>query len=271
MNYQIRPLNTGMVVSDPKTYYYHHSIHRFYKDKLGDTIQAPCFAFLITGGDYRILVDTGMSDTERAGKYHHPGSVQAPGEAIYEQLKKVGIGCENITHVIFTHLHWDHVYYCKRFVNAKFYAQRKEYEYAQKPIAIYDKSYEDKAIGIPEKQFDGLDITLIDDEEELLPGIRTYLTPGHSVGHQAVEVDTADGAYTLVGDAVFTMDNLKPIPEIDYEVSPVARYVDINAWWYSAVKIKNRMVDLDHVLATHDANLLERTKTQPVFGGGDLE
>ena len=267
MNYLIRPLDTGMVTSDPKTYTYHHTVHRFYKDKLNEITENPCFCFLVYGGDKKILIETGMADTERANKYHHPGSIQGEGQAVYEQLAALGIDCSEITHVIFTHLHWDHVYYCKRFVNAKFYVQRTEFEYAQHPIPVYHKSYEDKAIGIQEKQFDGLDFTLIDDEMEVLPGIRTYLTPGHSVGHQCVEVDTEDGTYTIVGDAVFSLDNLKPVPELHYSVTPVARCVDINDWWYSAERIVSRMGDLDHVLATHDAGLKERVKNQPVIGG----
>ena len=266
MNYTIRPLNTGSISSNPRTYLYHHSVHNFYKDKLDQNVDGPCFCFLVCGENEKILVDTGMSDTERANKYHHPGSVQGPGQAIYEQLDALKIGCEEITRVIFTHLHWDHVYYSGLFTKAKFYVQRKEYEYALDPIALYHKSYEDKAIGIAHKQFEGCDLTLLDGEAEILPGIRVYPSPGHSVGHQCVEIDTEEGTYTVVGDAIFTLDNLKPIPEIHYSVTPAARYVDINDWWYSVERILSRIVDVDHVLATHDATLVERVKERPVWG-----
>lgn len=266
MNFKIRPLNTGMVTSNPKNYTYHHSVHKYHSDCLDEIWKCPCFCFLVYAGDEKILVDTGMADTERAGKYHHPGSIQEEDQAVYRQLEALGISCEEITRVIFTHLHWDHVYYCGKFVNAKFYVQRKEYEYSCHPIPIYHKSYEDPAIGIDRKQFDGIEFEFIDDEAEIIPGIRTYLTPGHSVGHQCVEVDTEKGTYTIVGDAVFALNNLDPIPEIHYEVTPVARFVDINDWWNSAVKIKERIVDIDHVLATHDISLKEKIKQTPVFG-----
>jgi len=59
----------------------------------GQIIEHPVFAFLVEGGGRKILVDTGMSDTQRSVRYHHAGR-QEPGQAIHEQLSKVGIGAE---------------------------------------------------------------------------------------------------------------------------------------------------------------------------------
>ena len=57
-------------------------------------------------------------------------------------------------------------------------------------------------------------------------GVRVFETPGHSIGHQSVEIDTAAGRYICCGDAIFIMDNTKPIEEIHYDITPepVFRY-----------------------------------------------
>ena len=63
-----------------------------------------------------------MAWTERADKYHHGGSYQPEGMAIHEQLAKIGYSCADVDKVIFTHMHWDHIYYMEKFTKAQFIA-----------------------------------------------------------------------------------------------------------------------------------------------------
>lgn len=171
--YTIRPFNTGYTNSDKKTYIYHHSTHP-YRNVEGKVL-LPCFAFLVEGGKDPILVDTGMADTERAGKYHHPGSNQPEGYAIHERLASLGIKCEDVRLVILTHMHWDHVFYMEKFVNARFVASRIEYEFALNPIPLYYKSYEHPILGI-RRPFEGIKIDIVDGEKEIVEGIRVFPT-----------------------------------------------------------------------------------------------
>ena len=265
MSITIRPINSGMCTSSPKTYHYHPSTHKYYTHIANEDKQLPVFFYLVDTGDEKILVDTGMAWSDRANEYHHPGSEQLPDQASYKAVEKLGISCDEITKIIFTHMHWDHTFYMKEFKNAKYYAQRKEYEFALDPIPLYYKSYEYKALGIT-PPFEGCSFELLDGEAEIVPGVRVYPTPGHSVGHQAVEVDTKDGTYHLVGDAIFLLDNLEPVPEMHYDLTPSARFVDIVDWWYSVREIKKRAASRDMILPTHEPSLLERFEKTPVLG-----
>lgn len=132
-NLTIRPINTGFIPTSRKLYHFHHSTHKHLGLEQDEKVSLPCLVFLIEGGEKLILVDTGMAWTERANEYHHPGSVQPEGYAIHEQLEKLGIKCEDIDIVIFTHMHWDHMFYLDKFVNARFIAHRKELEFARIP------------------------------------------------------------------------------------------------------------------------------------------
>ena len=144
MSITITPLNSGMCTSNPKTYHYHPSTHKYYVNVSNEDKALPVFCYLLNTGDELILIDTGMSDTDRANTYHHPGSVQLPDEAMPRAVMKAGYNPDDVTKIIFTHLHWDHTFYMKDFKNAKYYAQRKEYEFAMNPIPLYYKSYEYK-------------------------------------------------------------------------------------------------------------------------------
>ncbi len=265
MSITITPINTGFCTSNPKTYHYHHSTHKYYENIQSEDKQLPVFAYLLNTDDGLILVDTGMAWSDRANVYHHSGSLQLPDQAMPKAVEKLGYSCDDVTKIIFTHLHWDHTFYMKEFKNAEYYAQKKEYVFAMNPIPLYYKSYEYKALGLA-APFDGCDFNLIDGEAEIIPGVRVYPTPGHTVGHQAVEIDTKDGVYHAIGDAVFLLDNLKEIPEIHYDITPPSRFTNIVEWWYSVREIKKRMTSMDMLLPTHEPSLVERFKKTPVLG-----
>jgi len=264
-NYTIRPINTGYVPTHPLQYHYHHSCAPYLKNVPNEKVPLPVFTFLIEGGDKLVLVDTGMADTERANKYHHPGSWQDPGMAIHEQLEKLGYKPEDIDVVIFTHLHWDHMFNMEKFKNAEFIAHEREVEFAYNPIPLYYKSYEHPALGIT-RPFEGLKFTTVKGETEIMPGIRVFESFGHSPGHMSVEVDTKEGSYICAGDSIFVLGNLNEIPEMHYNISPPGRFYNIVEAWKSIEYQKARAKDPSFLLLCHDKELEERIKTKPVLG-----
>ena len=185
--------------------------------------------------------------------------------AIADQLAKIGYKPEDIDIVVFTHLHWDHCFYMEKFTNAKFYVNKKEYEFAMDPIPLYYKSYEAPQLGIT-RPFEGIKMELLEGEAEIMPGVRVFETPGHSIGHQSVEIDTATGRYICCGDAIFIMDNTKPIEEIHYDITPPNRFSDIVSAWKSIELIKARAESLDKILTCHDREMLDRVSKTPILG-----
>jgi N-acyl homoserine lactone hydrolase len=264
-NLTVRPINTGYVPTYPKQYHYHHSTFKYRPNISEDKVPLPVFTFLIEGGKELILVDTGMAWTQRANEYHHPGSYQPEGFAIHEQLAKIGLKCEDIGKVVFTHLHWDHMFYLEKFTNAQFIASRKEYEFALDPIPLYYKSYEHPSLGV-RRPFEGLKFELVDGEAEICAGVRVFPSPGHSPGHQSVEVDTKDGSYICAGDSIFIMANIEPIPEIHYTITPPGRFANIVECWKSIEYQKNRVKSPRLLLPSHEPEIEERIKKTPVFG-----
>ena len=240
INYVIRPILTGFQVLDKGQY-------ATYRRDQGIISEYPVFAFLIEGGGRKILVDTGMSDTEQSVKYHHNGR-QEPGQAIHDQLANLGVAPEDIEIIIFTHLHWDHCYNMKRFTKARLYVSEEEYKFALDPIPPYWVSYEHRNAGLV-PPFDGCHFNLIHGEEEIVEGIRAFPTPGHSPGHQAISVQTEKGLYVLVGDLFFVRENLVPDEERRWPLLPIARFANLIDLWKSSEKVLRRA---DYVLMTHD-------------------
>lgn len=259
----VRPINTGFVTTVPKEYLYHHSVVKYY-DIPDGRIEMPVFTFLIEDAEKLVLVDTGMAWTERASAYHHPGSHQPEGMSITGQLNKIGYSPADVDIVIFTHLHWDHCFYLDSFTRADFIVHEKEYAFAMDPIPLYYKSYEHPALGIV-RPFEGITFKTVKGSTEIIPGVSVFETPGHSPGHMSVAVQAASGEYICAGDSVFIMDNIKPVPEIHYNITPPGRFYNIIETWNSIELQKNRMKDKDHLLCCHDAGLIARTQKTPVF------
>lgn len=286
MNYKIRPLNSGYIPTKPLEYWYHFSCSK-YIEKYGLTNeldQLPDFTFLIEGGDKLILVDTGMSWNEHADKYHHGPSMQRPGvDDIESRLAQAGYKPEDVDIVLFTHLHWDHVFYLEKFVNARFIVNEVEWNYAHNPVSLHFKSYcrpiickdgdvtyKDQFIA-PYDIVDeaaGIDIPsrfeTVKGEVEIVPGVTVFESFGHSPGSMSVMVQTEKGPYFCVGDAVFVMGNIDApqdmVEKLHYDICPPGRYVDMVAAWEGIREFLRRCnragVDpYKHLLLAHDVIL----------------
>ena len=246
VTYTITQLLTGYQILDKSQY-------ATYRRGFGETLEHPVFAFLLEGGGRKLLVDTGMSDTERSVKYHHNGR-QEPGQAIHEQLAHRGIAVDEIDTVVFTHLHWDHCFNMKRFTRARFVASEIEYRFALDPIPLYWNSYEAPALGI-ERPFEGCKFDLVQGEEQIAEGVRVFPTPGHSPGHMGVLVQTEGGVYALIGDLLFVRENLEPDEERGWPFTPPARFANIIDLWHSVEDVRLRA---DHILMAHDPSQMEK-------------
>lgn len=244
MHYTIHLLQTGYQYLDKGNY-------ATFRKGNGTILEMPVFAFLLEGGGRKILVDTGMSDTAHSVRYHHDGRQDA-GQAIDAQLNAIGVGCEEIDTILFTHLHWDHCFHLDRFPNAELYASRIEYEFAQNPIPFYWSSYEyPPATGLT-PPFSGREFHITEGETQVYEGIRIIPTPGHSPGHVSIAVDTAAGTYLIVGDLMFLRENLQPSVENGWPFTPPGRFCNILEIWSSYETVLSLVKDTDFILMTHD-------------------
>ena len=105
--------------------------------------------------------------------------------------------------VINSHLHFDHCGQNAVFKHAPFYIQRPELDRARR---------EDDATWF---DFAGARFELLDGDTEIAEGVKVVATPGHTVGHQSVVVETADGSAVMIGDAAYTADIYEGVEDAD--------------------------------------------------------
>ena len=95
-----------------------------------------------------------------------------------------------------------------------------------------------------------MELTPIEGETELCPGVRAFPTPGHTVGHVSVAVETDAGTVVAAADAVPTFENLGG-DDGGYVQGLAANEFD---WWKSARAVEERA---DRVLPGHDWAVLD--------------
>jgi len=186
----------------------------------------------------------------------------------------VGFKPSDVDIVLFTHLHWDHVFYLEKFTKARFICHETEWDYAHNPIPLHYKSYcrpiiakdgdvtcNDEFIapydqpGVKER------FETVKGEAQIAPGVSVYESFGHCPGHMTVVVETEDGPYYCVGDSVFVMGNIDAPQtmqdELHYDICPPGRYVDIVAAWQTIRDTVRRCHEAGvdphkHLLLAHD-------------------
>lgn len=135
---------------------------------------------LLARGRERYVVDTGSFGVR---------------PVLLERLRALGVEPTDVTGVLLTHAHWDHMVNWTLFPRAQVVIGRRELQWAAQSRSIH----------LPEAYVERLcactRLRLTEDGEEVFPGIVAHATFGHTPGHMAFEAAGAQGPILLIGDA----------------------------------------------------------------------
>lgn len=237
MSLEIHPLNLGEGVADTSFMVWGHTP--------GESRWIPCMAYLILGGEEPIVVDAGFRPELLEGP--EPMFRQAGDQTIEANLARYGLEVGDVGKVVFTHLHIDHTGVADSFADARLFVQRSELQYAAAPLFPDWFFHRGDIAKFVEPLWDQLE--LLDGDTEVVPGVRTVVTGGHSAGHQMVYVDVPSGQAIIIGDIAYVLD-----PGITEE-KPPGYSLDL-ADTLAAIRRAKR--DGDHLLPMHDPGVLER-------------
>jgi glyoxylase-like metal-dependent hydrolase (beta-lactamase superfamily II) len=165
-----------------------------------DTLTPLCNVTLLRDGTNTVLFDVG------AGPHFQPTAGK-----LANALDALGVTAEDITHVVFTHGHPDHLWGLLDdfdepvFMNARHMIGQAEFDYWMDPATV-DSIGEARttfAVGAQRRlEIMAEQLEMVTDGAEILPGIAARLTPGHTPGHMAYEVREGSNALMVVGDAL---------------------------------------------------------------------
>lgn len=180
---------------------------------------------LVDTGSEKVLVDTGIGNKFEE-KFATIYGIDK-SENLVDGLKGVGVGPEEITHVVLTHLHFDH---CggntirdeegqlrATFPNARYVVQRGELEYARNPDPRSKASYLAENW---EPLGESGQLDLIQGNQTVVPGIETFVTGGHTRDHQIVLVKSGGQIACFLGDLCPTTSHVRTPYVMSYDLFP---------------------------------------------------
>jgi len=165
-----------------------------------------------------ILVDAGMGNKQ--DERYYKLRYRDPSVGLLKSLNNAGFRADEITDIVFTHLHDDHAggatYRDEKgnighlFPNATYYCSRSQWEWAIHPNKREGASYfRDNLIPLQESNR----LVLIEEECDLFPEIRVKLYNGHTMGQLIPYIDFKGQTVVFLGDFIPTTFNI-PLPYV---------------------------------------------------------
>lgn len=184
----------------------------------GVKIKAAMRPLLVETGDALVLVDTGMPRVPAAVADLHQRLGQ-PGLAA--ELARRGHRTDDVTHVVVSHLHYDHADNVDLFHDADRIVQADHLAFARDPPEPW-------RLGFAGDAWRRVEWTPVDGEAEIVDGVHVLPTPGHVPGHQSVLVETAEGQAIFPGDAAPLARNITRdrIPGIAHDEDEAKRSLE---------------------------------------------
>jgi glyoxylase-like metal-dependent hydrolase (beta-lactamase superfamily II) len=168
--------------------------------------------WVLKGPDGRtVLVDTGFYRPQLLKK--NVADFTRPDRAI----ERLGIKPEDVTDIVVTHMHWDHVDGVDLFPKARVWIQKDEYAYytgaAWQPGGKAGGIEPDDVLMLVKLNIAGR-LRLIDgDAREIIPGVTVYTGGRHTHASQFVGVNTKAGRAVIASDNLYLYENLdKHVP-----------------------------------------------------------
>ena len=171
-----------------------------------DNIPSPFVSILLQNTDRRILIDTGIGYAEKPIVFRG-NSLMFQGR-LHQLLQQEKVNKEDITDVIITHLHPDHIggIFSEdgklNFPNAKFYMHEDEWNYwhssgADNQSPMFKLFIEKNITKLKEHNLH----LVRGEDEEIIPGITAIQTDGHTPGQIAVMVHSERDHLLYISDA----------------------------------------------------------------------
>jgi glyoxylase-like metal-dependent hydrolase (beta-lactamase superfamily II) len=222
------------------------------KEERLDTIYA---IWLIRGGGSNILFDSGFH-RERWFKEWTITNYLRPDEAV----RLAGVAPEEITDIVISHAHWDHMGGIDLFPKATVWIQKEEYRYytgnAWQSGGKNGGIDPEDARELVRLNTEGR-VRLVDgDNVEIFPGIRAYTGGRHTYASQYLRVE-GNPPFVLASDNCYLYRNLA-----ERKASATFSEADYPA----NIKNQERMIRLagspDRVIPGHDALQFQRFPTE---------
>jgi 4-pyridoxolactonase len=222
----------------------------------GPQVRIPSYAVLIEHDDGLFLFDTGfdLEHTNAVLPFELPE--QTPEQTIPAQLKACGFSVGDVTTLVNSHLHFDHVGGNKHFAGVKNVVHEREIAQARAHEPFEHFGYSDKTW-----DHEGASFDTVSGDFELAKGLWLFETPGHTVGHYSLLVTPDSDAKPML----FAFDVVYTQPALEKGIQPGFHF-DPRAGVRSIARVKEVAAEQGaDIYFSHDPEAFTTYKRAPDF------
>jgi glyoxylase-like metal-dependent hydrolase (beta-lactamase superfamily II) len=214
-------------------------------------LDIPVMVWLLKGSNgRRVLVDSGFYRKKFVDSWKVQ-NFRSPADAV----AAAGVPADEITDVIISHAHWDHVDGADLFPKATVWIQREEYRY------YTGEAWQSRNThgGVDQEDMQALlainmagRLRFVDgDDQQPIPGIRCYTGGKHTWASQYVAAPVAGGTVVLASDNVYLYENIE-------KHVPIAQTLDAASNLDAQTRIRSLASSPDLIIPGHDPAVFER-------------
>jgi len=217
---------------------------------------------LVVDGDRKILIDNGTGDKQSEEFFKHQ---HLNGDArLLDSLRNVGYSADDITDVVFTHLHFDHCggavkwnkdrsAYELVFKNAEHWVSKQQWEnYLNPNIREKDAFFDENIMPVKESG----KLHFVEKEGELFPNIEVRIFEGHTPGLMIPIINCNGTKVVFAGDFIPTAANVPVKWLASYDLNPTASLNEKDNFLKEAVR-ENCVLFLQHDITTECCSLIQ--------------
>ncbi len=153
--------------------------------------------YLFDTGSALVMVDAGFGCNAPDGA--DAGDMPAA-------LEELGVSPADIDHVVFTHLHPDHILGSLDDHGAPFFADAVHWT-LRREVEFWRSGTDERSVGIA-RIVDALDgagvLSAVEEPGPVVPGVTTLAMYGHTPGHTAVRLASGEDELVIAGDVTFS-------------------------------------------------------------------
>ena len=239
----------------------------------GNRIRMATHSLLVESGNELVLIDAGLGDKNDA-KFQQMYGYEANAVRLPEAIRRAGYEPGDVTHVLLTHLHFDHCGWCTReqggrlvptFPRARYWICRGELEHAREPNERDRTAYQANNW---EPLFAAGVVELFEDGGEPVAGVRAVRAPGHTRDMCVVELEGGDDARAVFLADLVPLAVHVPYPWImAYDLYPLDTLASKQRWLPRIAAERRLCVfqhDVDVPLGRLVADAAGRLRAEPV-------
>lgn len=223
--------------------------------------EVPVIIFIIADLAGRtVVVDTSFHPCDIPGT--HSTFSRERDKEVGAALAANGIDASEVTDVVLTHCHWDHIGNLELFPKARIWVQALELVQLRDMPGYMEGGWPaPKLVACRER------LQLVHGDYNLCPLIRLLYTGGHSLGHQVVEVETEQGRVVLGGDLPFRFEELYASFKL---VAENQEHLDLVRSWPDGERVRDEIRTILNYQGLSDPKPLAERSLEEVRAGANI-